>query len=359
MKKWMVDCVLEAPSTCESILKNKDSLLKGLVEQFCSKDYKEIVLVASGSSYNIASCSKYAIQHYLKVKVELVHSVTYAKYDYQFHEGALVICMSQSGRSTNTIEAVERAKACGNDVIGLVMMPNSPLAEICKPTYLYGSDKAGQDVFVCRGVPSSTLFLILFALEAGLKKGVLSKEDYKRRMKDVENAVKLMPEVKKWADSFYEANKKDFVSMKRVMTAGIGAGLGVALEGALKAEETIGIPSNAYELEEFLHGPVYEAKKDHAIFLVDLDPISHERVTQIYKACHELTDRVYLITRYKGIKEDHVLHIDIDENCCSLLMPILFVIPFQMIASRVCDDARVSAITVYNYRFSQMVKTKA
>ena len=123
MKKWMYDCVLETPATAEAMFKNKEALVGKLVDLFLAKDYKKIVMVASGSSYNIANCSKYAIQTYLGVKVDLINSVTYAKYDYQFHENALVICMSQSGKSTNTIEAVIKAKECGNDVAAISMVP--------------------------------------------------------------------------------------------------------------------------------------------------------------------------------------------------------------------------------------------
>ena len=131
MKKWMYDCVLETPATAEAMFKNKEALVGKLVDLFLAKDYKKIVMVASGSSYNIANCSKYAIQTYLGVKVDLINSVTYAKYDYQFHENALVICMSQSGKSTNTIEAVIKAKECGNDVVAISMVPNSPITRYC------------------------------------------------------------------------------------------------------------------------------------------------------------------------------------------------------------------------------------
>ena len=98
------------------------------------------------------------------------------------------------------------------------------------------------------------------------------------------------------------------------MTVGIGPGLGVAQEGALKLEETVGLPSNFYEMEEFLHGPVYEIKKPHSIFLVDVDRESHDRALQIFDA---------------------------------------------MIASRICDDTRASGITIYTWRFMQKMATKA
>ncbi len=357
MKKWMYDCVLETPATAEAMFKNKEALVGKLVDLFLAKDYKKIVMVASGSSYNIANCSKYAIQTYLGVKVDLINSVTYAKYDYQFHENALVICMSQSGKSTNTIEAVIKAKECGNDVVAISMVPNSPITRYCDTVLEYGSYGPGDDVFVCRGVPTSTLYFILFALEAGVKKGVYPKDSYKKRMKEIETIIHEMPRIREKIDGWYDANKEELWSMKRAMTVGIGPSFGPAIEGALKMEETIGIPSNVYETEEFLHGPVYEIKKDNAVFLLDMDDKMHDRVMMIYEGLHQLTDRVYLITRHPGNSDKRVMTIDVDT--CSLLLPMLFVMPFQILSSRVCDDCRINAITVYNYRFSQAIKTKA
>ena len=73
MKKWMYDCVLEAPENCRQILQNKDKLVSGLTDIYTSKNYTKIVIAASGSSFNIASCAKYAMEKYLGKKVEVIH----------------------------------------------------------------------------------------------------------------------------------------------------------------------------------------------------------------------------------------------------------------------------------------------
>ncbi len=353
----MNDCILEAPKACDDIIKNRNDLLNELVELFLVKSYKKIVLVASGSSFNIANCAKYAMEEFLDIKIECIHSVTYAKYDYKYHEDSFIMCLSQSGRSTNTIEAIERAKKTGNDVVALTMIPDSPISKYAENTFIYGTHKYGKDVFVCRGVPSSTLFLMFFALESAYKSGKYDEKSYEQKMKEIEDIVKEMPRIQKKALDFYDLNKEDFYSMKRVMTVGIGPSLGVALEGALKIEETIGIPSNAYETEEFIHGPNYEIKKDHAIFLLDMDDAMHDRISAIYKGMQQLTDRVYLLTKHTNYANGKILNIDVD--CNPNLLPLLFVIPFQYISSNVCEDLGIYAITIYNHRSSKIVKTKA
>ena len=356
MNKWMYDCILEAPGTCKDIIEKKDVLLKGLIDLYLSKEFEEIVFVASGSSYNIANCAKYAIQKFLKVRVTVINSITFAKYENLYFNKALILCLFQSGRSTNTIAAVKKAKEMGYTCGAISMVVDSPISRYCDHVFNYGSHECGQDVFVCRGVPTSSLFLMLFALEAGLKKQVITLEDYDAHINQLNKVTELMIEVRQKADKWYENNKKEFYSMKRAMVCGIGPSFGVANEGALKMEETIGIPSNVYELEEFLHGPTYEIKKDNAVFLVDMDEASHDRIMTIYKAMFELTDRVYLITNSDEVSGDNVLniHSDIAEE----LRTLLFVIPFQVLASRVCDDLRIRAITIFNYRSAQLLKTK-
>ena len=254
------------------------------------------------------------------------------------------------------LEFLKKAKEMGYTCGAISMVVDSPISRYCDHVFNYGSHECGQDVFVCRGVPTSSLFLMLFALEAGLKKQVITLEDYDAHINQLNKVTELMIEVRQKADKWYENNKKEFYSMKRAMVCGIGPSFGVANEGALKMEETIGIPSNVYELEEFLHGPTYEIKKDNAVFLVDMDEASHDRIMTIYKAMFELTDRVYLITNSDEVSGDNVLniHSDIAEE----LRTLLFVIPFQVLASRVCDDLRIRAITIFNYRSAQLLKTK-
>ena len=76
----------------------------------------------------------------------------------------------------------------------------------------------------------------------------------------------------------------------------------------------------------------------------------------LLKSVHQLTDHVYVISKFNMNSAD-AMQIDLDVN--SMFLPILFVIPFQVFASRICDDTRASGITIYTYRFMQQMATKA
>lgn len=356
MTKFMVECLQEAPAACTRVLKEKGGDLTKLTDYYLAKPYRGLVLVGSGSSYNIAQCARYAMERYLKRKVEVMTPIAFAKYDYQFHEESLIICISQSGRSTNTIAAIQRAKSCGYDVAAIAMVPDSPLTNYCDHVFTYGSYSGEPDSFVCRGFSASVLFFCQFALEAGLKGGVISKDAYKQHNTELHQLIDYMPIAQQRVQAFYNIYKKELYGMRRGMCVGIGSGYGILNEACLKFSETTGIPTNGYELEEFLHGPAFEVKKDHAIFLYDLDDETHDRTLSIFEACKQLTDKVYLITRYQDAGDEKTIHFDIAADVC--LLPIVFVTPMQMLPGLICEDLNIRAITIYNYRASTIAITK-
>ncbi len=356
MSKWMTDCIDESAGVCKKMLKDRDSIIAKLKELYLKKKYKKIILVGSGSSYNIAMSSKYAMEKFLNVKVETLTPIAFVNYDYKHQEESLIICMSQSGRSTNTIAAIKKAQECGYDVAGISMVPNSPLNHHCENVLEYGSFNGELDCFVCRYFSSSVLYFTLFALETGHELGLVKQEDYKEKMKELKAVVDYLPTAIASAKEFYEENKEAFFSMKRGMALGIGPTFGLTNEACLKMSETTGIPTNGYEIEEYLHGPIYEVKKDTAVFVLDGDPLIHDRTVGIYNASFEVTDRVYLITYSRDLAGNNILNFPID--CDPVFRPLIYVIFFQYVPGKMCEDLGIRAITIYNYRASQMVVTK-
>ncbi len=356
MPKWMIDCIEESPDVCKKMFKEKTAVVARIKELYLKKKYKKLLLIGSGSSYNIAMSSKYSLEAFLKIRTEVVTPIAFVNYDYRYHEDTLVICMSQSGRSTNTIAAIQKAKACGYDTAAITMVPNSPLGNYCENILEYGSYNGELDCFVCRYFSSSVLYFILFALEAGVESGTLRQEEYKQKTKELKETIDYLPTAIQLVSEFYERNKTDFFSMKRGMAVGIGPTFGLTNEACLKMSETTGIPTNGYELEEYLHGPIYEVKKDTAVFLLDGDPLVHDRTIAIYNASHEVTDRVYLFTYSSEIKGRQVLNLSLTID--PLFRPLLYVLPFQYIPGKMCEDLGIRAITIYNYRASCIAETK-
>ena len=352
--KSLVDYVEKAPALCRQILENGKNLVTPLVELYSAKEYKKIVMVASGTSGNIANSIRYYMQDIMGVEVKVIWPSTYIHYDYKFNEDALILCMSQSGRSTNTIKSVEKANELKEDVAVLTSNPDSTIKAYAKHVIDFGV--GNDDYYVCKGYSGSITFLTIFALEAALRKKRISPEEYKKQYKELEAAIDLMKKSIGLSKQFYAEHKPELIKLRRIMIAGCGNSYGTALEGALKINETTGISTNAYEMEEMMHGPSYEITKDHGIFIIDSHEKTHERMMQLSQALTRLTDRVYIISNIeKGGERTFFLESQKGQD----LSAIYNVIPFQIIADSICSDLDMVSYNLSTYDFEQMLKTKA
>ena len=223
----MYTYIEQAPAIAREIIARRETLVGPLVEQFCGMAPKRLLIVASGSSYDIAMSMRPFMQQTLGIEVSVEWPMSYILYNHAQNGETFVLCMSQSGRSTNTIEAVRRAQACGHHVAVLTCNPDAPMREYCEHVYAYGSGT--DDYYVAKGFPTSCVYLALFAIEAARALDVRGADDCATLLSDVSAVVEDMPEAYRAARTFAEQHLDAFVDARRIMCVGIGAGYGVAL----------------------------------------------------------------------------------------------------------------------------------
>ena len=215
-----------------------------------------------------------------------------------------------------------------------------------------GIEKIG---FVTKGVVTLGLYYMLFAIEAGKAKGLISAEEAAGYYEQLKLACDMMDQTVEKAKVWYAANEAELTDLKRVQILGYGPNHAVALEGALKIAETTGHAATAYEMEEFLHGPSIETNAERTVIIVDSLGQPSDRAVKMYESVHELTSRVYLITNRK-IDDPKVLTIDhhLDEH-----FSVLFnVIPFQVI-SAMGRDKWVNPLDEARKRMNDIMGSKA
>lgn len=343
------------PDQCRKIAESAADRVSGLVRQFTACTRSRLLIVASGSSYNIAMAAKPYLQRVLGIEVTVTWPMSYILFDHAQDAGTFVLCMSQSGKSTNTIEAVRRAQECGRDVAVLTCNGNAPIREVCEYVYEYGS--GAEDYYVAKGFPTSCTFLFEFAIEAACASGTIDGDAAAGLRGELLSAIDASRQLLDASRAFFGRHMDLFVRTRRIMCVGIGAGYGVALEGALKLNEMTGIAANAYEMEEFVHGPTYEIRKDHVIVLVDLGDVGHERMMQLHDALFELTDHVFVIDATGAYSDDRAFELggpasgDVDA--------IRAVVPFQVLAEGICSELDMLSYNLNNFDFEQRMKTKA
>lgn len=333
-KETMITYVSESPEVVLANIENRNALTAPLLEEFKNGNYENIWIVASGSSYNGSYCARPFIRRYLKTEVKIVTPFTFACWEHDFTEKDFVFVVSQSGYSTNSIEALDRIRQQGRRSIGITGNGNSDFKDHADVIVDYG---VGVETvgYVTKGVISFALFLMLFALEAALDRKVLCQDSYETLIGQLMETPSIHRKVQSETTAFLKTHYKAFTSMANAYVCGCGAGYGIALEGALKIGETVMIPSFAYESEEFLHGPNLQLTPNYTVFLIDGGE-NGGRIQTIFKACKAITDRTFLITNQKGVEDPNVLFVPF--QLPEVLTPLCFLPFFQILAYEVTTD---------------------
>ncbi len=323
----MRDYVEETPDVVRKNCKKHSELTNPLVQEFLKKDYKSIWIVASGSSYNACMSARLFMRRTLNMEVKVIPPFTFENYENDFKEDDFVFVVSQSGRSTNALAALDFLKKKGHFRIGITGVTD---AEIKNHSDLLidwgvGVEKVG---YVTKGVVTLAEFLMLFAIDSAVKKEIITECESEKLLKEIEDSMRVHENIQKNTHDFIEKHKKELLSMEAVYTIGCGANYGTALEAALKIGETVKIPAAAYESEEFLHGPCFPLNPRMTVLVFDNNDHTSDRMIQIYKACKSVTDRTYLIGSASTCDHNTVAAEKID----SLISPLAFLASAPLIA---------------------------
>lgn len=320
----MMTYILESSHQMKQNIENAKDITKQLVDLYTQKDYRTIWIIACGSSSNGSQCAKPFMMKTLNCDVKIVNPSTFLYSENKIKDDDFVLVISQSGCSTNSIEAIQKLKEMNIFSVALTGNQDCDIAKIADVTidWQVGIESVG---FVTKGVSTLCLFLDLFAIEAAYRKGILSQNKYETLYQELQDIPSRHIHVQKQAMQLYETNKKVFTSMQVVYFIGFAQGYGIATEGALKFGETIKVPSFAYEAEEYIHGPNYQLTPNYTVFMFDDMELGSQRMGQIYQATQSVTDHVFMVSNQDIVKEDHAIRLPFDIKEPALLP--LYVLP--------------------------------
>ncbi len=332
--KNMLDYVAESNDVMKKNIENSSNLTKTLVEEYISGNYKNIWIIASGSSSNAANCSKNFIQKYLECDVKVITPFSFEYCENNFKKEDLVICVSQSGYSTNTINALQLVKNKGKKAIGLTGDLNSDFKNYADLLIDYG---VGIETvaYVTKGVSTLALFFMLFSLEAANSLGKITNEEKENIKLELKKATKYQKEMQIKFKEFYSKNYKYLTSMKNAYVCSCGSNIGTAMEGALKIGETIQIPTSYYEIEEYIHGPNLQLTPNYTVFIID-GGIGSNRIKEIFDGTRLVTDRCFLISNTLESNDNNILYLP--AKISEEITPLCYLPFFQMLAFMVTDE---------------------
>ncbi len=289
----------------------------------CHAEY--IQIVACGTAYHSGIAAKHAIERLARIPVEVTVASEYRYCDPIVRANTLVLAVSQSGETADTLAAAELAKARGAKVIAVTNVPDSSLTQIADLT-LY--TRAGREIAVAATKSFNAQLALLYSLASALS---LAKGRGGRF-----GALRLLPPLAEQVLSGAEEPKKfapAFAEAKSVYFIGRGADYCAALEGSLKLKEISYLPSEGYPAGELKHGTLALIEKGTPVVAVLTQRALAEKTMNAVSEVYARGADVLLVTNlpeYAARKE--AAHCVLLPECEEAFSPILSVIPLQALA---------------------------
>lgn len=293
--------------------------------------YERIRIVACGSATHAGLVGKCMIEKYANVEV-MVETASEFRYKKQFLKNdELVIVVSQSGETADTLEALLIAKQNGNDTLGIVNTKGSTIARESKMV-LY--TEAGQEIAVAttKAYSAQVALLSLIALNLSCKKNLIDKKEMLDILRDVKKLPDYIEELLNRRDE-YKKIAEEIKDYNDIFFIGRGVDYALAQEGSLKLKEISYTHSEAYAAGELKHGTISLIEnKTPVIAVITDDDIALKTISNV-KEVKSRGANVICITN-KNLSNDSNLY---DEKIVipkvnDLFEPLLTVIPLQMIA---------------------------
>lgn len=332
MGETMYDCFLSQFHCMKKVLDNRKKILGTAAEFFLSKMPDRVYLIGSGTSYNACNAAAYFMEQILKREITVIAPSCVEKL---YGKTPIAIVVSQGGRSTNTIDAIEKIHRQNIPVITLSDPADTPVGKAGDFPALLAAEMelVGPKT---RGYAVTILSLYLLALEVARYEKSILEEDLKKYHDSFENMI-LSGE--KWIDlcqEFYRENREDLMEASHYIFAGKGVGGKVAQEAALKVLETLCFAANGYEYEEFLHGPACCTDEKLALFLYLTNDEDQKRIIQTAEIIRKASVNCYIISHDRSVLGEKILFLpDSEEYYLSPFSDILFA---QLISARLTED---------------------
>ena len=286
------------------------------------KKYKNIDIVACGSASFAGQIGKYYIEKYANIKTEVYYASEYRYQKNFFTKDTLVILISQSGETADTLAALKLAKENGINTLAIVNRRDSSIAREAD-SVIY--TEAGIEVAVAttKAYLAQVLILLLFAFKDNNKETKLLED------------LKLLPNlITKYINEYDYSNIANILKDKEhIFYLGRGIDYYLSMEGSLKLKEISYIHSEAFQAGELKHGSISLIDKDFGVVSVVTDKTISDKTISNLKEVSARGAKIITITNIKdnNFADYTILVEDYDE----ILNPLLVIVPMQMLAYNV------------------------
>lgn len=335
---FMLKEIFEQPSTVFDCLRGRVDAAKGTITMAGVeanieklKNAQRILIIACGTSWHAGLLAEYIIEELCRTPVEVEYASEFRYRNPVIHKGDVIIAISQSGETADTLVAIEKAKEQGAVIFGIVNVVGSSIARISDAgAYTHAGPEIG--VASTKAFTAQLAVLAIIALKLGYEKGTLDSKRFLHLLNELEAIPEKIPaalaqaeEIKQLAYKYKDA--RDFLYLGR------GYNFPIALEGALKLKEISYIHAEGYPAAEMKHGPIALVDENLPVVFIATKDSYHEKIISNIQEIKARKGKVIaVITEGDDVITKMADDVIVVPAADELVAPMLSVIPMQLLA---------------------------
>ena len=335
---FMLKEIYEQPRSITDCFRGRMNAAEGWVSLGGIKEYEQkiinaprIIMIACGTSWHACLVGEYLIEDLARINVEVEYASEFRYRNPIINENDVILAVSQSGETADTMAALELAKSKGATILGICNVVGSSISRITDAgSYTHAGPEIG--VASTKAFTAQVTVLTLMALSLAHKKGTISETKFHTLLTELEAIpakVQRILEKNKHIESIAAVYK----DATNALYLGRGSSFPVALEGALKLKEISYIHAEGYPAAEMKHGPIALIDEEMPVFVIATKGTSYEKVVSNIQEVKARKGKIIAIvtegdTQVRDLA-DHIIEIpDTDEH----LVPLLATIPLQLLS---------------------------
>lgn len=338
---FMLKEIYEQPdSICDSmrgrLLSHKGMIALGGIKEYERKLFQSnrIVIVACGTSWHAGLVGEYLLEEFGRIPVEVEYASEFRYRNPIIHENDIVIAISQSGETADTLAAIELAKSKGATCLGICNVVGSSISRATDAgVYTHAGPEIG--VASTKAFTSQVTVLSLIALLLASKRGTLPETKFQQLLLELDKIPEKIHKVLS-SDEKLKHISETVKNSTNALYLGRGVSFPVALEGALKLKEISYIHAEGYPAAEMKHGPIALIDEEMPVFVMATNMSAYDKIVSNIQEVKARKGRVIAIVSEDdtAIKEiaDYTIEIPNTEEA---LTPLISVIPLQLLAYHV------------------------
>jgi len=335
---FMLKEIYEQPRSIRDCFRGRMNQGRGIIRMRGIEEFEHkwtnagrIIIIACGTSWHAGLVAEYLFEEFARIPVEVEYASEFRYRNPVINKDDIVVAISQSGETADTLAAIKMAKERGAHIFGVCNVVGSTIS---RATHSGAYTHAGPEIGVAstKAFTAQVIVLTLMALSVAQKRKTIAPEKFNRLLAEINSIPEKIDQVLKMNDMI-EYISAIYKNASNALYLGRGACFPVALEGALKLKEISYIHAEGYPAAEMKHGPIALIDEEMPVFVIATQDQSYEKVVSNIQEVKARKGKIIAVvtagdTTVKGLA-DHTIEIP---KTADSLVPLLAVVPWQLLS---------------------------